>query len=169
MSLFFGIYPPEGVVDEAVEIRDRVRRAYGEAKWVEKAKLHVTLQFLGDAERDDAVRVAREVAARNAPFAMTLGGVGDFGHVLWIGVIDPAPLTVLADDLGQELRKAGFTLDDRPYHPHLTIARVKRAPRVHVEGRTSSFAVPAFSLIESRGGQYSTLETFTLARTPTPT
>lgn len=168
MRLFFGIYPPEGVVDEAVEIRDRVRRAYGEAKWVEKARLHVTLQFLGEADKDDAVRVAREVAARHAPFAIALGGVGDFGHVLWIGVLDPEALTALADDLGRDLRTAGFALDDRPFHPHLTIARVKRARRVEVEGQTSSFAVQAFSLIESRGGQYVTLETFTLARTPTP-
>lgn len=158
MRLFFGIFPPESVLHEAVAIRDRVPPPKN-AKWVAPEKMHVTLRFLG--EQPDVgpwVELGARVAAQHDPFSIALGGVGDFGHVLWIGVLDGEPLIDLASALG--------AVD---YHPHLTIARVRRVRAPEIEGRTSPFLVSSFDLIESRGGRYESLRSFTLGRTPAPT
>ncbi len=163
MRLFFGIYPPESVQHEAAAIRDRVKEKLRDdrAKWTKTAQLHVTLQFLGDHDTDaEAIAAAREVS--HAPFRIALSGIGDFGHVYFVGVADAAPLIALAHDLGAALKRHGFTLDDRPYHPHLTIARVRRAHPVDVPARSAPFDVSSFALLESRAGEYVTRETFPL-------
>lgn len=157
MRLFFGIYPPKSVIDEAVAIRDRL--TVPGARWVDPTKMHVTLQFLGEQQEDaQFIALGEGVAQRHAPFAIGLEGVGDFGgHALWIGVRDAAPLVALACDLG--------AVD---YHPHLTFARMKHAPKYEGAGSTAAFSVSSFDLIESRGGAYHTRRSFTLSRTPTP-
>jgi RNA 2',3'-cyclic 3'-phosphodiesterase len=163
MRLFFGIYPPDTVVEEAAAIRDRVQEHVRDdrARWVKTAQLHITLQFLGDHESDaEAIAAARSLA--HAPFRIALSGIGDFGHVYWLGVAHGEPLIALANDLGAALRARGFVLDDRPYHPHLTLARVRRAKRVELEAQSSPFDVREFALIESRSGQYATRATFPL-------
>jgi RNA 2',3'-cyclic 3'-phosphodiesterase len=157
MRLFFGIFPPESVIHEAVAIRDRVPPPKN-AKWVAPEKMHVTLRFLGEQPSlDSFIDLGERVARNHSPFTIALGGVGDFGHVLWIGVLEADPLIKLATELG--------AVD---YHPHLTIARARRAHASNVEGRTSSFRVASFDLIESIGGRYESRHSFTLGQTPTP-
>jgi RNA 2',3'-cyclic 3'-phosphodiesterase len=151
MRLFFGIFPPDSVIHEAVAIRDRVPPPRN-AKWVAPEKMHVTLRFLGEQESlDPWIELGTRIAQLHSPFTIALGGVGDFGHVLWIGVLDAEPLINLATDLG--------AVD---YHPHLTIARARRAHASDVEGRTSSFRVASFDLIESIGGRYESRRSFAL-------
>jgi 2'-5' RNA ligase len=48
-------------------------------------------------------------------------------RVLWIGVDDPSnSLTLLHQTLEDECAQAGFTREQRPFHPHLTIARLRK-------------------------------------------
>lgn len=163
MRLFFGIYPPDSVLDEAAAIRDRVKEQVRDdhARWVQTRQLHITLQFLGE-HADDAPAIAAARSIEHVPFRLALSGIGDFGHVYFIGVAHAEPLIALANDLGRALRERGFVLDERPYQPHLTIARVRRAHKVAMEARSSAFEVRELALIESRGGQYLTRATFPL-------
>lgn len=167
MRLFFGIYPPPEVLAEACALRDLARPLVPSARWIEDEKLHITLQFLGEHETDERALAAAETIAP-PPFAISVGGLGDFGHVLWLGVHEAEPLVALAHELGRALVREGFVLEDRAYHPHLTLARVKRPHTPVLNGRTRAFVVREFHLIESRGGQYLTRASFTLERTPTP-
>lgn len=167
MRLFFGIYPPPEVLAEACALRDLARPLVPNARWIADEKLHVTLQFLGEHETDARARAAAGTIA-DPPFSVALGGLGDFGHVLWLGVLEAEPLVALADALGRALGSEGFVLEDRAYHPHLTLARVKRPRTPALHGRTQTFLVREFHLMESRGGQYLTRASFTLGQTPTP-
>jgi RNA 2',3'-cyclic 3'-phosphodiesterase len=97
---------------------------------------HVTLAFIGEVPDTslDKARLAVEravVAWRtgevSAPTVRIAGG-GTFGRgrftTLWTDLRgDVDPLTDLAADLRRELRKARFPRDDKPFRPHLTIAR----------------------------------------------
>lgn len=103
---------------------------------VELDNLHVTLQFLGDAEPGDIRAIdnaMKETCAGVAKFDVELVGVGAFPNadrpsVVWIGIEPPEPLAELAEELGEHLSPLGFPPEARKFTPHLTVARVKSRP-----------------------------------------
>jgi 2'-5' RNA ligase len=70
------------------------------------------------------------VAAGQPPFRVAIGGGGAFPSLdrpraIWLGVADAdGGLARLAVAVGEALVAAGWAADDRPYTPHLTLARV---------------------------------------------
>jgi 2'-5' RNA ligase len=95
--------------------------------------IHLTLAFLGDI--DEALVADLHVTLGAAldgcqPFMIELRGCGafpDFGRprVLWAGVARNEALSDLAARVRAGLRTCGLALDDKPFKPHLTLARVK--------------------------------------------
>ncbi len=105
-------------------------------KWVETENLHITLKFLGEIDNPEVPQVCRAVAQAVAPydpFELELEGVGAFPRlqrprVLWVGVgRGREQLQQLQRDIEDRLYKLGYPREARPYEPHLTIGRVKRA------------------------------------------
>jgi 2'-5' RNA ligase len=100
----------------------------GGLRWVRPDAWHLTLTFLGAVEPrrvpDLEVRLGR-AAGRGAPLSLRLAGAGRFGrHVLWAGVDgDRDGVRRLAVATGAAARRAGIDADNRPYRPHLTLAR----------------------------------------------
>lgn len=97
-------------------------------RWTRPEQWHVTLAFLGEVNDnaiDELTRRLGRVAARHAPVSLAFGGGGRFGHrVLWIAVQgDRAGLCRLADSARAAARRSGLQVDQRPYRPHLTLAR----------------------------------------------
>jgi 2'-5' RNA ligase len=107
-------------------------------KAVEPENLHVTLKFFAAAEPDlipEIHAVATLAAARQTRAQLTLAGLGVFPHaqrpnVVWAGLEGPGAQTLdaLAGDLETSLEPLGFPREDRPFAPHLTLARVKAKP-----------------------------------------
>ena len=94
-------------------------------------ELHLTLHFLGEVSTHDidTARAALAAVRMNA-FTIGLSGVGMFpserhAKVLWAGVEANADLTALHRSIGTVLADAiGFRPEDRPYSPHITLARL---------------------------------------------
>jgi 2'-5' RNA ligase len=125
----------------AVELPPRVQQILGGIKpqddnrdyrWVDPGLLHLTLAFLGEqpaARLDVLQRVGRAAASHSRPALLRLGEAGSFGakrgpRVLWVGLTgDLGALEALHGKLANGLREAGFTLEDRPFRPHITLAR----------------------------------------------
>jgi RNA 2',3'-cyclic 3'-phosphodiesterase len=117
----------------------RARDAGVELRWVAPANYHVTLAFLGWTGIDaigsvcDALNAATAGEGRFSYRTTRLGAFPslDRASVLWAGVEDPGPLGRLAGAIGEAMAGLGFRRDARPYHPHVTIARlpVSRAIR----------------------------------------
>jgi 2'-5' RNA ligase len=108
-------------------------------RWVKVEGIHLTLRFLGNIAQGkiNQVQQAMEHAASNVKaFMFQVSGLGCFPNnrrprVLWIGVQEPTgSLLKVQSVLEQELEGLGFEKETRPFHPHLTIGRVKR----HVRG-----------------------------------
>ena len=155
---FIAIALPDGVKDAlARQIAYLRKRLPASVRWVPAESLHLTLAFLG--ELDDArlaeAEQATEVAAREAsPFALHLTRPGSFGparspRVLWAGVsgagADLAALGNAQARLAAGLELRDFPPEERPFSPHLTLARIKE-PLPDEVGRglpTLLAAVPA--------------------------
>jgi RNA 2',3'-cyclic 3'-phosphodiesterase len=103
-------------------------------RWVQPETSHLTLHFLGETERERAelVRLALpDVVAAHAAFDLRSATLGVFPNfrrprVLWLGLHGPVHrLQTLQKDVGGALQGLGFTVGDEPYHPHITLGRVR--------------------------------------------
>jgi 2'-5' RNA ligase len=102
-------------------------------RWVDAAGIHLTLAFLGELDDDrlaQAMGAARSAAALCAPFTYRFSGLGTFGaarqpRVLWMGVSEPSgALHQVHQRLALALEQQGFPREQRPFSPHLTLARI---------------------------------------------
>ena len=105
------------------------------ASWARAENLHLTLKFLGEIPmaKVEALSLAAGAAARASNrFDLVVGDCGAFPtqgqpRVLWIGVEDQSgKLARLHQALENECVQAGFAREMRPFHPHLTIARLRQ-------------------------------------------
>jgi len=94
---------------------------------------HLTLKFLGNIpeQKVEAIGSALERAVTGvAPFQLEVKGLGVFpnpssARVVWIGFEKSEPLTLLQARVEQVLEDLEFPREDRPFQPHLTLARLK--------------------------------------------
>ena len=132
--LFFGVpvQLPSAAASALAELA-----AFGRPiKAVDPAAAHFTLRFLGDLPAswvDDLGRAASAAARGEAALATRIAGVGAFPHagrpkVVWAGIADPEPLERMEQALRQRLDALCLPGPDKPFSPHLTLARVKARP-----------------------------------------
>lgn len=125
------------LTDEATAIKPRVSEAGLRVSWVPAANLHLTLKFLGpvrtEAVEAIAARLGRGLRGR-APFDVEVAGLGAFPEpgsgadaprILWAGVRASTALAALQADVEGWMEELGFAREERPFHPHLTLGRVK--------------------------------------------
>ena len=103
-------------------------------KWVEPKGIHLTLKFLGNipSKRVTEITEAIEKAAQGiSPFLLEISGLGAFPslnqvRVFWVGVggeVDK--LSKLQQNIDSVLTVLGFAREERPFTPHLTLARIR--------------------------------------------
>ena len=136
----------------AVELSDEARRAAAShagrlraalppgtrVSWEREEKLHLTLKFFGGVEPARAGELSEALArvvAGLRPFTLRLREAGVFPtparpSVLWLGLADPSgELARLHARLEDECAALGFPREQRPFRPHVTLARVRFASR----------------------------------------
>jgi 2'-5' RNA ligase len=185
--LFFGIEIP-GKVKSAVDgLRPELARVLPGARFTEPTGWHLTLAFLGQVRAEhsaDVVAVGEDSAsAAGGRPEIRLEGAGAFpdaerARAVWAGVAGEAELLAgLATSLADGCRAAGLRAEDRPFTPHLTLARLPE-PGPVPDGllRTIAAAAEAApgwtvrrlacfrSTMTNRGARYTVVRTFPLAR-----
>ncbi len=141
------------VADAALrEALGRARAALSGARdlrWVREEQLHLTLRFFADlppAGAEAAAEAARAACARVPRFDLEVRGIGRYPahgplRVVWAGLgTGREALVALAAALAAELAARDFPPEERPFAPHLTLARA-RDPR---GSRQAARAVAAF-------------------------
>lgn len=163
----------------------RARDANVDIAWVRPVNYHVTLKFLGWTRDDAVGAVRDHIAAAlvgATSFRFTTARLGGFpsldrASVLWAG-IDPTPHSLfgsaaragkagtiedrgagLLGDLAARVDRAtadlGFAAEQRPYHPHVTLGRLREIRPLRdvvlpmSEQMFSESVVDAVSLLES--------------------
>jgi RNA 2',3'-cyclic 3'-phosphodiesterase len=116
-------------------LQRRGRDAGLDLKFVAATSYHVTLKFLGWT-RDEAIPAlvdALEAAVIGvAPFRFRTARLGAFpslekASVVWAGLEDGAAMSDVAARVEAACERLGFPRETRPYHPHVTLARIAGA------------------------------------------
>lgn len=180
MRLFVAIEIPAEIRAALAAFVNELRAAAPQAKWVRAENLHVTLKFLGETEAAKLSVVQSALGTVHSPQAVALDfrGLGFFPsekrpRVFWAGMQASRNLAALASGIDQALHKLGFPLEERPFTPHLTLARFNQPgpqPKLSaVAGQNmsrtfGSLITHEFLLIESKlkptGAEYTTLQSF---------
>lgn len=119
--------------------------------------IHLTLMFVGSTRRE---RVGDLIALMNAidvpAFDLKLDSIGWFRHngIVWAGSQSPPDgLITLQSSLARGAERLGFSLDVRPYSPHLTLARdAHRSLPATTVLPPLSWRVSSFELMSSQLG-----------------
>ena len=134
MRLFVALDLDDGARVAIAALQHRVIQALAadrSIRMVDPARMHVTLAFLGEVvERDvPAIVDALSVSIDTRPFVVEFQGLGVFPprgapRVLWLGVgPGESEIVRLQREVAARLECLGVTLEPRPFHPHLTLAR----------------------------------------------
>jgi 2'-5' RNA ligase len=128
MRLFIGI--KTGCEDYLKSLQDALKKC-GSGNFTHPDNLHLTLRFLGEAPPSRVKDISEAMrSAAGAPFELEIRGAKAFGRN---GIVSAevdgnlAPLSLLVSRLEQSLANAGFAREQRPYRPHITLAREFRA------------------------------------------
>jgi 2'-5' RNA ligase len=141
-----------------------------DVRWVRLDALHITLRFIGptlDPRLEQVADAVRQAASAGHPFDVGLTGAGAFPtpdrpRALWLGIgSGGTELGELATRLDRALVDRGWTTDDRPFRPHLTLARsdgIRAGPRLAhrlidaADGFAVKWRADSIVLFESRTG-----------------
>lgn len=157
--LFVALPLPTAVTDVLAAVREPA----DDVRWVPPEQMHVTLRFLGDVPEDDVAGIEAALArVRHPAVALRIAGLGVFAsirrpRVLWAGLEDAAAVTTLHRRTTAALASTGIEPDRKAFHPHVTLARLKREPsrwvrsflKRHGAVATPPFLVEAMHLYES--------------------
>ena len=164
MRLFTAIDIPADIKARLAALVDRLRPLAG-LKWVPLEKLHITTKFIGEwpdkpEARLDELKQALASVKAPATVDIVIRGLGRLPRVLYASVDPNEALSALA---AATERAVGGQVEDRPFRPHITLARTrKRVPRVDFDkSAIGSFQASSFGLYLSAGGKYTKLQEFT--------
>lgn len=128
---FFALTLPDEIKEELHAGIEKLKFAFPFKKWLHPADYHITMAFLGDtseAMRKKAVKLVQAALENETAFELSLDTIGVFGRmeqprILWAGVAFQQRLFKVQAKVYQACLDAGFTLDPKPFKPHITMAR----------------------------------------------
>jgi RNA 2',3'-cyclic 3'-phosphodiesterase len=184
VRLFAALEIPSAVRENLAAFLDSLRGISKEPRWARPGNLHVTLKFLGEVEEARVGAIQNALNEMRCEEAVTLNfrGLGFFPsekhpRVFWAGIEASANLKTLAADIDGAMEKLGVPREQRPFSPHLTLARFERpglseslrkAIAANMERDFGSLRTNEFHLIQSKlnpaGAQYTTLASFPFAK-----
>ena len=140
MRLFIAHDIDDTIRERLTRFVDGVRNFASDARWVKPESLHVTLKFIGEQPNENVELIKKSLAGICMPTTeIHFRGYGFFpthksARVFWTGMEAGPQLAALAAAIDDGMATLGIPREDRPYSPHLTLARGgggSGAPRWH--------------------------------------
>ena len=165
------------------EFQDNLRSSRADVRWTAVSSIHLTLKFLGEIDPANLPNLTRLLRERTAPvptFSLGIRGLGAFPdlrnpRVIWCGLEGQIPrLAELQSSVEKACTEAGFAPEDRPFHPHLTLGRIRGKSNLRTltdyikigSTLTHAFEVRDYHVYQStlrpQGAVYTILETIGL-------
>jgi 2'-5' RNA ligase len=165
MRLFIGIPLATATAHDLAGVINQLRSqttAYADTlRWSAPESWHITLQFLGSTASQQYECIRNRLRERRHPtFEIQLGTLDTFDRagVLFVAVRVTPQLLALQHSVTVATAHCGFTAEDRPYRPHISLARRKgrsgaremRNLQLQIQPpKLPSFAAETFILYES--------------------
>jgi 2'-5' RNA ligase len=159
---FFALWPP---AETAAALESWAKKLEGRV--TAAAKIHLTLAFLGPVAPEKADEAARSTRGRAHALPIEKARYWKHNRIVWTGPHDtPVPLAALVVELHAALRRAGYTLEERPFAAHVTLLRSapppsELPPLPAVEWPVSGFALVR-SAVSNKGSAYEIVERYPL-------
>lgn len=135
MRLFIAIELPEELLKRIKKVQESLYNCRSKVSWMRLDRMHLTLKFLGDVKEEmskDILRVLSGVVAPHQSFTLEAAGLGCFPdlkkpRVIWVGIHEDSEgsLSTIYNTLEESLLSIGFNREERRFHPHLTLGRIK--------------------------------------------
>lgn len=132
---FIAIELPDPIKKQLNSVQKAMKTHHIKARYAATSNLHMTLKFLGNIEPAQ-LPVLKQIIARCteniAPFSLLVGDIGAFPNlkspkVIWTGIRDDSGvLEILQKKIDQEIATLGIAKEKKKFHPHLTLARIKK-------------------------------------------
>jgi len=153
-------------------------------RWTRSEQYHLTLRFIGEVDEEHAAEIEHALTDVHAgAFSLRGRGLGVFPSMrkprVVFAALDPAPaLMDLQDKIEQTCRTLGLDAEKKPFRPHVTLARLRRANprtvraflRTHESFTLAPFPVAHYVLYESilrpEGALHRKRAVLTLSETP---
>ncbi|WP_100013279.1 RNA 2',3'-cyclic phosphodiesterase [Lentibacillus sediminis] len=127
---FLAVPLPAEVKEMLAKWQEQLRKNLPYKQWPHPEDLHITLKFFGpvsDNKRKQLTKSLRDLEKVRG-FTIETGGIGFFGNpkkprVLWAGAERTEALLSLAELAEEVSAQAGFAKENRPYRPHITLAK----------------------------------------------
>jgi 2'-5' RNA ligase len=132
MHLFIAVPVPDSIKQQLNVWCLQIQKHISFKKWVFPSDYHITVKFLGGVDNDILIRLKpliREIASRQSSFSLILEDLNIFGkkdspRILWTSVNgDLNPLFTLQKNVDVSTESLGYVSENRPYVPHLTLAK----------------------------------------------
>jgi len=134
MRAFVAVFPPPEIQSALI---DAARALPTDAfRLTAPERVHLTLKFLGEVPPGDLPRLTSALERLDpdgTPFDASTSGFGVFpsarrARILWAGIGEGSEeLVSLARAVERLLEPEGFDPEDKPFVPHLTLGRARRA------------------------------------------
>ncbi len=121
------------IKDKMALVQSDLKRTQADVKWDATNKFHITLKFLGNVNQDkleNLYHVIGNAVNQQQAFELEYNSVGVFPNmnnprVIWIGAEPNQKLMDLQSNIQQTCMELGFPKEDRGFHPHVTLGRVR--------------------------------------------
>ncbi|MBI5475738.1 MAG: RNA 2',3'-cyclic phosphodiesterase [Ignavibacteriales bacterium] len=183
---FIAFDTPAEIKNDIEIIQNKLRSAGADVKWEHKDKFHATIKFLGDIENsrlDSIIDKITNTTKQYPPAEIIYDGIGVFPNrnnprVIWIGCINPdGIIKKIKVALDKNLVADGFEIENRAFHPHITLGRVKSEfnlnnllpmlENLNFEPQKAFIEEVLImkSILNSKGSEYSVLKSIQLSKT----
>ncbi|KPV42101.1 RNA 2',3'-cyclic phosphodiesterase [Alicyclobacillus ferrooxydans] len=133
MRLFFGFDVTSEIRSQLSTVQTWLQsQGVRAGNWSRPELFHLTLLFIGDTSEENVSvlsEMGKATAAQASPFEIhfDLPGMFERNRILWYGIQEDSGMTLMSEVhrriTGLAKKEAFIKVDERPFRPHLTLAR----------------------------------------------
>ena len=159
MRLFVAVNFNDEIKSRLLELQKQLRSQALRGSFTRPENFHLTLAFLGETPEEKLQSLFDIIGEiQSPPFDIPFNRTGCFTHsrkeLWWIGAEPDCPglpiIKAIHRQLIDRLEKEGFSVDKRPFNPHITLGReIKRDRPIALDCQAITVRVGRISLMKS--------------------
>ena len=140
LRCFIALPTSPEVKDAISAVQKMLIATEADVRWESNDKFHITLKFLGNSEQSvvNSFSSKLELLPQNVSYIRVLyNSIGAFPDVqrpkvIWVGIEENAEVKKLQNEIESLCAEFGYKREEREFHPHITLGRVKGNKNLHL-------------------------------------